>query len=480
MIISNTKEERQKAIDELYSFVKKDIKGTLEAMDGFPVTIRTLDPPLHEFVPNKKEAREELAKSLNISMDEFCKRADLLHENNPMMGHRGVRLGITYPEVTEMQVRAIFDAAAELLKAGKKPFPEIMIPVTCVETELAHQYAIVNKVYSEALKKHNLKAIPHLTGTMIEIPRAALNADKMAQYAQFFSFGTNDLTQMTFGFSRDDIGGFLPDYLTQKILPVDPFQVIDRNSVGELMKIACERGRQTRKDIKLGICGEHGGEPNSVEFCHSLGMAYVSCSPFRVPIARLAAAQAAIKTEKAAKEKKGNPIKNANKMEKATPKKKVVAKKAAPKKATAKKATAVKAKATTKKATAKKVVKKVVAKKAAAPKKAAAKKVVAKKVVAKKAAAPKKAAAKKVVAKKVVKKAAPKKAAAKKVVAKKVVKKAAPKKAAAKKVVAKKVVKKAAPKKAAAKKVVAKKVAPKKKAVKKVVAPAAPVAANRK
>jgi len=489
MIISNTKEERQKAIDELYSFVKKDIKGTLEAMNGYPVTIRTLDPPLHEFVPNNKEAREELAKSLNISMDEFCRRADLLHENNPMMGHRGVRLGITYPEVTEMQVRAIFDSAAELLKAGKKPFPEIMIPVTCIETELAHQYAIINKVYSEALKKHNLKEIPHLVGTMIEIPRAALNADKMAKYAQFFSFGTNDLTQMTFGFSRDDIGGFLPDYLTQKILPVDPFQVIDRNSVGELMKIACERGRQTRKDIKLGICGEHGGEPNSVEFCHSLGMAYVSCSPFRVPIARLAAAQAALKTEKAAKEKKGNPIKNANKMEKATPKKKVVAKKAAPKKATAKKAVAPKAKVATKKA----AVKKVVAKKAVAPKKAVAKKVVAKKAVAKKVVA-KKAVAKKVVAKKAVakkvvaKKAVAKKVVAKKAVAKKVVaKKAVAKKAVAKKVVAKKAVakkvvaKKAVAKKVVAKKVVAKKAAPKKKVAKKVVAPkAAPVVAGKK
>ena len=455
MIVSSTLEERLKAIDELYPYVKKDIKGTLEAMNGYPVTIRTLDPPLHEFVPLKEDARKELAKSLNISMDEFCKRVDLLHENNPMMGHRGVRLGITYPEITEMQVRAIFDAAADLIKAGQKPFPEIMIPVTCVETELEHQYAIIKKVYAEVLKKHNLKEIPHMVGTMIEIPRAALNADKMAKYAEFFSFGTNDLTQMTFGFSRDDIGGFLPDYLNQKLLPVDPFQVIDRNSVGELMKIACERGRQTRKGIKLGICGEHGGEPNSVEFCYSLNMSYVSCSPFRVPIARLAAAQAAIKKE--------NPIKNTNKMEKSTPKKKVAVKKAAPKKEVApkakatKKATAPKAKATTtKKAVAKKstapkakaAVKKVAVKKAAAPKtKVAPKTTTAKKAAVKKTSTPKaKTTAKKVVAKK---SATPKaKTTAKKVTTKKAAtpkakattkKAAAPKKpVAAKKTVAKK------------------------------------------
>jgi pyruvate,orthophosphate dikinase len=298
MIISTTTEERIAALNELFPYVKADIKGTLEAMDGLPVTIRTLDPPLHEFVPNNEAARKELAKSLNISLDEFNKRADALHENNPMMGHRGVRLGITYPEVTEMQIRAIFEAAAELIKAGKKPFPEIMIPVTCVQTELKHQYEIIQKVYAEVCNKFGLKEIPHMTGTMIEIPRAALNADKMAEYAQFFSFGTNDLTQMTFGFSRDDIGAFLGDYIEKKILPVDPFQQIDRDSVGELMKIAAERGRKTRPDIKLGICGEHGGEPNSVEFCHNIGLTYVSCSPYRVPIARLAASQAAIKESK--------------------------------------------------------------------------------------------------------------------------------------------------------------------------------------
>ncbi|MBU0766002.1 MAG: pyruvate, phosphate dikinase [Bacteroidetes bacterium] len=297
MILSSTTEERIAALNELFPYVKKDIKGTLAAMDGYPVTIRTLDPPLHEFVPHGAAAREELAKSLHISMDDLNKRAELLHENNPMMGHRGVRLGITYPEITEMQVRAIYEATAELISEGKKPFPEIMIPVTCVDTELKHQYKITSRVYNEVCSKFGFDEIPHLVGTMIEIPRAALSSDKMAEYAQFFSFGTNDLTQMTFGFSRDDIGSFLTDYLTGKILPVDPFQQIDRETVGELMKISVDRGRKIRPDIKVGICGEHGGEPNSVEFCHRIGLNYVSCSPYRVPIARLAAAQATIKEQ---------------------------------------------------------------------------------------------------------------------------------------------------------------------------------------
>ncbi len=295
MIVSKTEKERRKALDELFKYVKDDVKGTLKVMDGLPVTFRTLDPPLHEFVPHSKEEREKLAKSLNIDIEEFNKRADSLHENNPMMGHRGVRLGITYPEITEMQVRAIFEATAELLKENYKPFPEIMIPVTSVHTELQHQYELIQKVYKEVCKKINLNEIPHLIGTMIEIPRAALTADKIAPFAEFFSFGTNDLTQMTYGFSRDDIGTFLPEYLEKKLLPVDPFQQIDRDSVGELMKIACEKGRKTRKKLKLGICGEHGGEPNSIEFCHTIGLDYVSCSPFRVPIARLATAQAAAK-----------------------------------------------------------------------------------------------------------------------------------------------------------------------------------------
>ncbi len=299
MIASKTGEERRKALNELYPYVKKDIKQTLAAMDGYPVTIRTLDPPLHEFIPQQEDARKKIADSLKITKDEFDRRADKLHETNPMMGHRGVRLGITYPEITEMQVRAIFEATAELLQEKIEVFPEIMIPVTCTEKELKHQYVIIDEIYAEVCKKFKMKEIPHMVGTMIEIPRAALTADKIAQTASFFSFGTNDLTQMTFGFSRDDIGGFVPEYIEQKILPVDPFQVIDFEGVGQLMKMAVEKGRSTRKDLKIGICGEHGGEPASVEFCHSLGFNYVSCSPFRVPIARLAAAQAVIKQKKA-------------------------------------------------------------------------------------------------------------------------------------------------------------------------------------
>jgi pyruvate,orthophosphate dikinase len=314
MIVSKTEAERRAALDELFPHVKNDMKGTLEAMDGFPVTIRTLDPPLHEFVPNRIEEREKLASSLGISLDELNERAESLHENNPMMGHRGVRLGITYPEITEMQVRAIFEATAELIKEGKKPFPEIMIPVVGIETELKHQYEIIKKVYAEVIEKFGIKKIPHLVGTMIEIPRAALTADKIAAYAQFFSFGTNDLTQMGFGYSRDDIGGFLKDYIEKKILPEDPFQVIDIEGIGQLMQIAVAKGRSVRPDIKLGICGEHGGEPASVEFCHRIGLNYVSCSPFRVPIAKLAAARAMIKEMSSAKKAKAKPaVKSAKK-----------------------------------------------------------------------------------------------------------------------------------------------------------------------
>jgi pyruvate,orthophosphate dikinase len=295
MIISKTEDERKKALEELFPFVKKDIKGTLEAMDGLPVVIRLLDPPLHEFVPREKEKLEQLAKDLNITMEELAKRAEGLHESNPMMGHRGVRLGVTYPEVSEMQVRAVVEAAAELIKEGKKPYPEIMIPVVCDVKELQDQLVICKKVYVELLKKYNLKNIKHMFGTMIEIPRAALVAGELATVAQFFSYGTNDLTQMGFGFSRDDIGGFLPEYIKKGILPEDPFQSIDQKGIGELIKIGIERGRKTRKDLEVGICGEHGGEPRSVEFCHRAGMDYVSCSPFRVPIAKLAAAQAVLK-----------------------------------------------------------------------------------------------------------------------------------------------------------------------------------------
>jgi len=295
MIVSKDTAERKIAIDELFPFVKKDIKGTLEAMDNLPVVIRLLDPPLHEFVPKDPAKLEALAKDLNITVEELAKRAEQLHESNPMMGHRGVRLGITYPEVSRMQIQAIFEAAAELIKEGKKPYPEIMVPVVCEAKELSAQLDLAREVYKEVLAKYNLKKIRHKLGTMIEIPRAALMADKIAEHAEFFSFGTNDLTQMGFGFSRDDIGGFLPDYLQKGILPQDPFQSIDQAGIGELIKIGIQRGRKANKGLEIGICGEHGGEPASIEFCHRVGMDYVSCSPFRVPIARLAAAQAALR-----------------------------------------------------------------------------------------------------------------------------------------------------------------------------------------
>jgi pyruvate, orthophosphate dikinase len=249
-------------------------------------------------VPREQAKLEQLAKELNISLEELSKRQDALHETNPMMGHRGVRLGVTYPEVTIMQIRAIFEAASELIKEGKSPYPEIMIPVVCNEKELTHQLALAKKTYGEVLKKYNLKKIKHMFGTMIEIPRACIVADKLAQVAQFFSFGTNDLTQMGFGFSRDDIGGFLPEYINQGVLPEDPFQSIDQEGIGELMRMGIERGRKARKNLEVGICGEHGGEPRSVEFCHRVKMDYVSCSPFRVPIAKLAAAQAVLKERK--------------------------------------------------------------------------------------------------------------------------------------------------------------------------------------
>ncbi len=300
MIVSQTEEERRKALSELFPFMKEDIKKTLEAMEGLPVTIRLLDPPLHEFVPRKEEERNKLAQQLGISIEEFNKRVEKLHEVNPMMGHRGVRLGIAFPEITEVQCRAILESAAELIKSGKKVFPEIMIPVTSTETEIIDQKIIIEKVYEEVLEKFKLtkKQLPLTVGTMIEIPRACIVADRFATVCDFFSFGTNDLTQMGFGFSRDDIGSFLPIYLEKKILPEDPFQKIDVNGIGELIKIGITKGRKVKPELKIGICGEHGGDPDSVMFCHRVGMNYVSCSPYRVPIAKLALAQAVVMESK--------------------------------------------------------------------------------------------------------------------------------------------------------------------------------------
>ena len=301
MIVSKTEKERREALNGLFRYVKKDVKDTLRVMKGYPVTIRLLDPPLHEFVPHDKDKLRQLSKELGISLGMLNRRVLALHENNPMLGHRGVRLGISYPEITEMQVRAIFEATAELIREGKKALPEIMVPVTVIWHELRHQKEIVDRVYKEVCDRMKMKKIPYLYGTMIETPRAALRADYMAKAADFFSFGTNDLTQMSFGFSRDDIGGFLPKYLDLKILPADPFQTIDQEGIGQLIKAGTERGRITKPNLKVGICGEHGGDPDSVKFCHRIGMNYVSCSPFRVPIARLAAAQAAIESPRKTK-----------------------------------------------------------------------------------------------------------------------------------------------------------------------------------
>jgi len=317
MILANNEKDRRTALKKLLPMQRADFVGVFKAMDGYAVTIRTLDPPLHEFLPRredlmvdiavlphataaqKKEMLEKYkrfgakgAADLKKVMPNLLRRVEELHEFNPMLGHRGCRLGITYPEITEMQARAIFEAAVAVSKQGVKVFPEVMIPLTATLKEMANQAAIVRRVADEVFKEKEHK-VDYLVGTMIELPRAALVADEIAKEAQFFSFGTNDLTQTTFGFSRDDVNKILPTYLEEGILKQDPFAALDQEGVGQLVKIATERGRKTRPDLKVGICGEHGGEPSSVEFCHRVGLNYVSCSPFRVLTARLAAAQAA-------------------------------------------------------------------------------------------------------------------------------------------------------------------------------------------
>lgn len=294
MILSDTLEERKKALDELLPYQRDDFKGIFKAMAGLPVTIRTLDPPLHEFLPHEENEILEVANGLGVTPEKIKEKIQSLHEFNPMLGFRGCRLGILYPEITEMQARAIFEAACEVMKEGIKVKPEIMIPLVSDINELKLQEDIVRHVANEVMSEQKMK-IQYLVGTMIELPRAALVADEIAQRAEFFSFGTNDLTQTTFGMSRDDAGKFLPLYVEKEILPEDPFEALDQNGVGQLLEIGTQKGRQTRPTLKVGICGEHGGEPSSVEFCHRTGLNYVSCSPFRVPIARLAAARAAVR-----------------------------------------------------------------------------------------------------------------------------------------------------------------------------------------
>ena len=293
MILAEDAEGRRKALAKILPYQQADFKGIFKAMEGCPVTVRLLDPPLHEFVPHDLKGQQEMADTMGVSLQYIQQRVEALCEHNPMLGHRGCRLGNTYPEITQMQTRAILGAALELKKEGVETHPEIMVPLTGILYEFKQQEEVIRaeaaKLFAEVGDSIEFKV-----GTMIEIPRAALTADRIASSAEFFSFGTNDLTQMTFGYSRDDIASFLPIYLEKKILKVDPFQVLDQNGVGQLVRMATEKGRAIRPDLKCGICGEHGGEPSSVKFCHKVGLNYVSCSPFRVPIARLAAAQAAI------------------------------------------------------------------------------------------------------------------------------------------------------------------------------------------
>jgi pyruvate,orthophosphate dikinase len=306
MILANTKEARVAALDKLLPFQRRDFIGIFKAMDGFPVTIRLIDPPLHEFVPHDRAKQQELAKELKLDVETVARRVEQLHEANPMLGHRGCRLCITYPEILEMQVRAIIEAAIECQKSGVKVLPEIMHPLILDRKELSILEQATRRVADELIKKAGVK-LSYLVGTMIELPRAALLADEIAEVAEFFSYGTNDLTQTTMGLSRDDAGRFLPDYVDEKkagVFKADPFQSLDIKGVGMLMRWGIEKGRKTRPKLKVGICGEHGGDADSVKFCHELGMDYVSASPFRVPISRLAAAQAVIEEKATAKSKR--------------------------------------------------------------------------------------------------------------------------------------------------------------------------------
>ncbi len=316
MILANDEAGRRVALAKLLPIQREDFEGIFEAMQGLPVTVRLLDPPLHEFVPHEEANQKEMAKEMGITVEEVKAKVESLHEFNPMLGHRGCRLGNTYPEISEMQARAIIEAALNLQKKGIVAKPEIMIPLTGTLAEMKLQEKIVRETIEKVFAERN-EHIDYLVGTMIEVPRAAVVADQIAESAEFFSFGTNDLTQMTFGYSRDDAGKFLPIYVKQNILKNDPFQILDREGVGQLMRMGVEKGRSTRKKLKVGICGEHGGEPSSVEFCHTLGFNYVSCSPFRVPIARLAAAQAALNDEVGKKkDKKDKDAKKAKKADK--------------------------------------------------------------------------------------------------------------------------------------------------------------------
>jgi len=296
MIVARTLESRQKALDQLEPIQQGDFYGILKAMDGFPVTIRFIDPPLHEFLPHDEDSQNKIAKELNISLEELRSIVNELSEFNPMLGHRGVRLTVTYPEIAVMQTRAIIKAAIQLKKEGFNPIPEIMVPLVGMKSELKMLREIITREADALINESGIN-LAYLVGTMIEVPRGALTADEIAQHAEFFSFGTNDLTQMTFGFSRDDAEKFIKDYLEKGVLEFDPFKRLDRDGVGQLIKMAVEKGRKVKPHLHLGICGEHGGDPSSIEFCHIVGLDYVSCSPYRVPIARLAAAHAALKNK---------------------------------------------------------------------------------------------------------------------------------------------------------------------------------------